>query len=60
MKYYCVYYWFDNKGKKGAELFAEEEFKNKPKNHYKSLKHKDIFYDWFETLEEAKEFIKTW
>ena len=51
----------DNEKKR---VFAEAAITNvidavcKPENSFKSLKHKDIYTDWFESREEAEKLVE--
>lgn len=56
--YYCVTTSVDDKGKVRAAITNIIEAVCKPEDSYKSLKHKDIYNDWFESPEEAEAFVK--
>lgn len=56
-KYYGVITTFDDHGKVTANLIDTKEGEKKPENEFKSTKQKDIYIDWFDSLEEANEHI---
>ena len=56
--YYCVTIAIDDKGKVIAAITNTIEAICKPENSFKSLKHKDIYNDWFDSQEEAKEWVE--
>ena len=57
-KYFGVITTFDDHGKVTANLIDVKEGDQKPENEFKSTKQKDIYIDWFDSLEEANEHIK--
>lgn len=56
--YYCVVSSFDDKGKVRAAITNVIDAFRKPENDFKRLKHKDIYYDWFESREEAEKMVE--
>lgn len=56
--YYCVTTSFNDKGNVAAAITKTKEAVSKPENSFKSLKRKDIYNDWFESMEEAEEFVE--
>ena len=57
-KYYGVITTFDDHGKVTANLIDVKESDKKPENEFKSTKQKDIYIDWFESLQRANQFIE--
>lgn len=57
-KYYGVITTFDDYGKVTANLIDVKESDKKPENEFKSTKQKDIYIDWFESLQRANQFIE--
>lgn len=57
MKYYCVTSSVDNRGRVSARITASVEADHIPENSYTSTTRKDIYSDWFGSLEEAREFV---
>ena len=49
---------FDDTGKVTAAITDTIKAAKKPENSFKETKKKDIYVDWFETEEEAKERAK--
>lgn len=56
--YYCVTSSFDDKGRVTAGITATVEAESKPESTYTSTSRKDIYNDWFEDIEEAKNFVE--
>ena len=56
--YYCVTSSVDDKGKVRAAITNVIDAACKPENSFKSLKHKDIYTDWFESREEAEKLVE--
>lgn len=56
--YYCVTSSVDDKGKVRAAIINVIDAVCKPENSFKSLKHKDIYIDWFESWEEVEKRIE--
>jgi len=56
--YYCVTTSFSDTGKVIAAITNVIEAVCKPENSFKSLKHKDIYNDWFDSREEAEKFVE--
>lgn len=56
--YYCVTTSVNDKGKVLAAITDVIEAVSKPENSSQSLKRKDIYCDWFDDLEEAKNFVE--
>ncbi|MCH1940496.1 hypothetical protein [Holdemania massiliensis] len=57
-KYYGVITTFDDYGKVTANLIDVRECVKKSENEFKSTEKKDIYIDWFETLQRANQFIE--
>lgn len=57
-KYWVVVTTFDDRGKVTANIVDVVDAEQKPEQGYKSTKSKDIYTDYFETLEEAKKFVE--
>lgn len=56
--YYCVTTSVNDRGKVSAAITNVIEAIEKPEGSYKSLKYKDVYHDWFEDLEIAKQFAE--
>ena len=56
-KYYCVVSSFYDDGMVISEIADEVETDKKPENAYKSCRRSDIYCDWFDSKEEATEFV---
>lgn len=56
-KYYCVTSAIDNRGRITAAITASETAATKPENTFTSTSRRDIYNDWFESLEEAEAFV---
>jgi hypothetical protein len=56
--WYCVTSSFDDKGRVTAAITATKEASQQPESGYKSMSQKDIYTDWFASLEEAREKVK--
>lgn len=56
--YYCVTTSVNDKGKVLAAITDVIVANYKPENSFCSLKCKDIYCDWFDDPEEAKEFVE--
>lgn len=52
--WYCVTSSFDNRGRVTANITATKETETCPESTYTSTSRKDIYNDWFESLDEAK------
>ena len=57
MKFYCVTSSFDDKGHTNAMITDCIESDQKPENTFKSTARKDIYSDWFDSIEEAKDHV---
>lgn len=57
-KYYCVTSSFDDKGRVTAGLTNIIEAEEKPENAFRSTRRKDIYVDWFDDEQEARDFIE--
>ena len=53
---YCVTSSFDNRGRVTANITATKETETCPESTYTSTSRKDIYNDWFESLDEAQAF----
>lgn len=56
--YWCVTTSVDDRGRVVANITNTVEAASKPENSSKSTDRKDIYNDWFESLEEAQEFVE--
>lgn len=56
--FWCVTTLVDDQGTVRAAITNFVEAANKPENSSKSTSRKDIYHDWFESHEEAEEFVK--
>lgn len=56
--YYCVTSSVDDWGKVRAAVTNIIEAACRPESGFKSLKHKDIYHDWFDKWEDAMKFVK--
>lgn len=56
--WYCVTSSFDDKGRVTAAVTATREAEEKPESTYTSTARKDIYNDWFESMEEAQNHVK--
>ena len=57
-KYYCVTSSFDDKGRVTAGLTNVIEAEEKPESTFRSTRRKDIYVDWFDDEQEARDFIE--
>lgn len=57
-KYYAVCNSYYDNGKVIANLVDTIEAEEKPQDTYKETKRCDVYVNWFESYEEAMEFIK--
>lgn len=56
--WYCVTSSFDDKGRVTAAITATREAEEKPESSYTSTARKDIYNDWFESIDEAQDYVK--
>ena len=56
--YWCVTTSVDDRGRVVANITDTVEAVSKPENSSKSTKRRDIYNDWFESREEAQEFVE--
>lgn len=56
--YYCVTTSFDDRGRVTAGITNTVEAVTKPESTFTSTSRKDIYNDWFESFEEAKQFVE--
>lgn len=56
-KYFVVISTFDDRGRVTANIVDTIEAEKKPEQEYRSTRNKDIYTDYFETLEEAESFV---
>lgn len=57
-KYYAVCNSYYNNGKVVANLVDVIEAEEKPEDTYKETKRCDVYVNWFESYDEAMNFIK--
>lgn len=58
-KYYAVCTSCYDNGRLTANLVDTIEAEEKPENTYKETRRCDIYIDWFNSYDEAMEYIKT-
>ena len=56
--FYCVTSTFDNRGRATAAITASVQAEAKPENTFKSTSRKDIYNDWFDSMDKAMLFVK--
>lgn len=56
--FYCVTTKVDDKGTVQATITSAIEAVCKPENSFQSFKRKDIYHDWFDSIEEAEDFVR--
>jgi hypothetical protein len=56
--YYSVTSSCDDRGNVRASITGNVEANERPMNTYKETRRKDIYVDWFDTIEEARDFVK--
>ena len=56
--YYCVKSSVDNQGRMTAAITESVEAEVQPADTYISTSRKDIYTDWFESREEAEQFVR--
>lgn len=56
--YYCVTSSFDNSGRVTAGITASVKADKIPESTFTSTSRKDIYNDWFESIEDAKQFAE--
>ena len=56
--YYCVCTTVYDSGRLIVALVDSREAESIPESHCTEKLDRDIYQDWFETIEEAKEFVK--
>ena len=56
--YYCVTTSFDNRGRVTASITNNIKAESKPENTCTCIRRKDIYNDYFESIEEAKKFVE--
>ncbi len=57
-KYYCVTTSVNNKGHVAAHITNVIEAEQKPESSSTSTSRRDIYNDWFESQEEAENFVE--
>ena len=57
MKYYCVTSIVYDRGI-NVDITSIVDADKKPKNTYRYFTDRDVYNDWFDSLEKAKEFCK--
>lgn len=57
-KYYCVTISFYDRGRETAGITNMVEASAKPESTFTSTSRKDIYNDWFDSFEEAKQFVE--
>lgn len=56
--YWCVTTSFDDRGRVTSGITSTVEAVQKPENTSTSTSRKDIYNDWFESVEEAREWVE--
>ncbi len=56
--YWCVKTSVDDNGRVVANITNTIEAVSKPENSFTITKRRDIYNDWFESYEEAQEFVE--
>ena len=56
--YYCVTSTFDDRGRVTANITNQIEAEQMPESSYTSTSRKDIYNDWFESEQDAREFVE--
>lgn len=56
--YWCVTTSFDDRGRVTSGITSTVEAARRPENTSKSTSRKDIYNDWFESLEEARNWVE--
>lgn len=56
--WYCVTSSFDDKGRAVAAITGTKEAETCPESTFTSTRRKDIYNDWFETIEEAQKWAE--
>lgn len=56
--YYQVLTSFDDKGNVVADIVGTVQATKMPESRYTSTKYFDVYSDWFESEEEARDFIE--
>lgn len=56
--YYCVKSSVDNHGHMTAAITESVEADTMPQGTFTATQHKDIYTDWFESREEAEQFVR--
>ena len=56
--YYCVKSAVDNHGRMTAAITESVEADTMPQGTFTATQHKDIYTDWFESREEAEQFVR--
>lgn len=57
--FYCVATTIKDNGQCSCNIVDTVEAETKPENKCKSTSHADYYTDWFETLEDAQNFVET-
>ena len=57
-KYYCVTSAFYDDGRVVAGITGSREAERKPESRCTEKSDRDIYEDWFESMEQAREFVR--
>lgn len=57
-RWYGVTSWFDDKGRSGAAITTVVESETKPENTSTSTSRRDIYLDYFDSLEAAEKHVE--
>lgn len=55
--FYCTSMVIKDNGSTSCNVVCSVEADVKPENKHTSTRHADYYTDWFDTLEEAQEFV---
>ena len=55
--WYCVTTTFDDNGRVWAAITDSGKFSHEPKSTFRSTRTKDIYTDWFDSIEAAEQFM---
>ncbi len=58
MRFWCVSSSFDDRGRGSASIVDVIDADMKPEGSFRSTSRKDYYTDWFDSKEEAEEFVK--
>lgn len=56
--WYCVVSSYYDDGHVTANIVGSEKASERPRNTYTESREKDVYVDWFGSIQEAKDYIK--